>query len=136
MFGSDQPINACFAIMLYNLINNAVKFCGTDKEIIVTLKRRGQKALCQVTDHGVGIPQNELEYIWERYYRSSSNTVRASQGTGLGLSIVKEILTMHKANFGVNSKIGHGTTFWFELEMARQDTQRAYRSLWNSKRKK
>ncbi len=122
--------------VLSNLINNAIKFCGTDKEIIVTLKRRGAKALCQVTDHGVGIPQNELEYIWERYYRSSSNTVRSSQGTGLGLSIVKEILTMHKANFGVNSKIGHGTTFWFELDMSRQDTQRAYRTLWGSKRKK
>ena len=122
--------------VLSNLINNAVKFCGTDKQVIVTLKRRGNKALCQVIDHGVGIPQAELEYIWERYYRASSNMVRSKQGTGLGLSIVKEILTLHKANFGVNSKIGYGTTFWFELDMARQDAVRAYRNLWNSKRKK
>ena len=122
--------------VLSNLINNAVKFCGTDKKIFVTLKRRGTKALCQVTDHGVGIPQNELEYIWERYYRSRSKAVRSSQGTGLGLSIVKEILTLHKANFGVNSKIGHGTTFWFELDMARQESQRMYRNLWGSKRRK
>ena len=66
-------------------------------------------------DHGVGIKADELDHVWERYYRASSNMVRASEGSGLGLSIVKEILTLHKADFGVNSTLGKGTTFWFEL---------------------
>ena len=69
-------------------------------------------------DHGPGIKASELPYIWERYYKSSNNHVRASKSSGLGLSIVKEILTAHNARFGVESKVGRGTTFWFELEVA------------------
>lgn len=98
-----------------NLINNAIKFCGTDKAVIVTLKKRGNRVLCKVTDHGIGIPENELHNIWERYYKASSNNVREIKGSGLGLSIVKEILSLHHSNFGVESKMGYGTTFWFEL---------------------
>lgn len=101
-----------------NLINNALKFCGEDKTVNITLKKKGRKILCQVEDHGVGIPQEELPHIWERYYRASSNMVRSTTGTGLGLSIVKEILTLHNANYGVNSTLGRGTTFWFELNTA------------------
>lgn len=98
-----------------NLINNAIKFCGTDKKVIIKLRNRGGKIICQVIDHGVGIPKDEINHIWERYYKASSNMVRSTKGTGLGLSIVKEILSLHNAKFGVFSKIGHGTTFWFEL---------------------
>lgn len=101
-----------------NLINNALKFCGEDKTVNVTVRKKGRKVLCQVEDHGVGIPPEELPHIWERYYKASSNMVRSTTGTGLGLSIVKEILTLHKSNYGVNSTLGSGTTFWFELNAA------------------
>lgn len=102
-----------------NLINNAVKFCGADKSVVVNLKKRGNRVICKVTDHGIGIPENELQHIWERYYKASSNMVREVKGSGLGLSIVKEILSLHQSNFGVESKIGMGTTFWFELNTRR-----------------
>ena len=69
-------------------------------------------------DHGVGIPGEELPHIWERYYKASSNMARSTTGTGLGLSIVKEILSLHKANYGVDSTLGEGTSFWFELDVA------------------
>ncbi|MCQ4635576.1 HAMP domain-containing histidine kinase [Anaerovorax odorimutans] len=101
-----------------NLINNALKFCGDDKTVNVIIKKRGRHVLCQIQDHGVGIPADELPHIWERYYKASSNMVRSTTGTGLGLSIVKEILSLHKANYGVNSTLGEGTTFWFELDVA------------------
>ncbi len=101
-----------------NLINNALKFCGEDKTVNVSIKRKGGRALCQVQDHGVGIPEEELSHIWERYYKASSNMVRSTTGSGLGLSIVKEILSLHKANYGVDSTLGEGTTFWFELDIA------------------
>jgi signal transduction histidine kinase len=68
-----------------------------------------------VTDKGQGIPEDELEHIWERYYKSSSNHSRNTAGTGLGLSIVKEILLLLKAGFGVTSRPNEGSTFWFEL---------------------
>ena len=100
-----------------NLINNAVKYCGEDKEIIINLKKTGRKARCEVIDHGSGIAPDELSRVWERYYKSSAHHVRQVEGSGLGLSIVKEILNLHKADYGVNSKLGSGSTFWFEMEL-------------------
>lgn len=103
--------------VLSNLINNAVKYCGEDKEIIINLKKTGRKARCEVIDHGSGIAPDELSRVWERYYKSSAHHVRQVEGSGLGLSIVKEILNLHKADYGVNSKLGSGSTFWFEMEL-------------------
>lgn len=100
-----------------NLINNALKFCGDDKTVNVTIKKKSRTALCQIQDHGPGIAPDELKHIWERYYKSSNNMVRTKTGTGLGLSIVKEILSLHKVRYGVNSELGKGTTFWFELPL-------------------
>lgn len=101
-----------------NLINNALKFCGEDKVVNVIIRKKGRHGLCQVQDHGVGIPEDELPHIWERYYKASSNMVRSTTGSGLGLSIVKEILSLHNANYGVDSTLGKGTTFWFELDIS------------------
>jgi signal transduction histidine kinase len=98
-----------------NLLTNAIKYCGADKQIFVNLYRWGRRVHCEVVDHGVGIKPEELSHIWDRYYKTSSNHARSASGSGLGLSIVKEILTMHHAKFGVESKVGKGTTFWFEL---------------------
>lgn len=113
--GDEEKIKQVIA----NLVSNAIKFCGDDGVVIVTIKRHGKFVKLSVTDHGMGIAPDEIEHIWDRYYRSSSNTVRATEGTGLGLSICKEILTLHKADFGVDSTPGRGTTFWFQLEMKR-----------------
>lgn len=110
--------------VISNLVTNAIKFCGDDKTIILTIKKRGKMILCRIEDHGAGIAPSELSHVWERYYKSSSNMVRSAEGTGLGLSIVKEILTLHKVDFGVDSTVGKGTTFWFELpfvKVAKQD---------------
>ena len=65
-----------------------------------------------------GIPEDELPMVWERYYKSSSFHKRAPLGTGLGLSIVKNILALHKARFGVRSRVGSGSCFWFELAVS------------------
>lgn len=105
--------------VLANLINNAVKYCGEDKEIIISLKKSGQKMRCEIIDHGKGIAPDEINHVWERYYKSSTHHVRPTDGSGLGLSIVKEILTLHKANYGVHSKLGKGSTFWFEIELVK-----------------
>ncbi|MCR4601408.1 MAG: HAMP domain-containing histidine kinase, partial [Clostridia bacterium] len=98
-----------------NLIGNAVRYSSDDKYIMVKLTERADSVLCEVVDHGQGIPPEDQESVWDRYYQSSSNHSRTSQGTGLGLSIVKQILIQHKAEFGVRSKLNEGSDFWFEL---------------------
>lgn len=103
--------------VMNNLINNAVKYCGEDKQIIIALKKMGRKVRFEVTDHGEGIAPDEIAHVWEKYYKSSTHHVRPTEGSGLGLSIVKEILILHKADFAVKSKLGKGSTFWFELSL-------------------
>lgn len=102
--------------VLSNLVNNAVRYSGEDKNISITVTEKGDSIRCEVSDAGQGIRSEDLEHIWERYYKSSSNHSRNTMGTGLGLSIVKEILLLHKASFGVTSKLNEGSTFWFALK--------------------
>lgn len=106
--------------VISNLLSNGVKYCGEDKTVIINIRRWGNKVHFEVTDHGVGIKPEELSHIWERYYKTSSNHVRPTRGSGLGLSIVKEILQLHGAKFGVESKVGKGTTVWFELKTSKK----------------
>ncbi len=107
--------------VISNLTNNAVKYCGEDKYIALTIRKIGRKYRLEVSDHGPGIKPEELPHVWERYYKTSTNYVRETSGTGLGLSIVKEILMLHNANYGVESKVGKGSTFWFELDMVKKE---------------
>ena len=104
--------------VISNLLTNAIKYCGTDKKIIINIRRWGNKIHFEIIDHGVGIKPEELDHMWERYYKSSSNHVRSTGGSGLGLSIVSQILNLHGAKYGAESKVGKGTTMWFELPYA------------------
>ena len=119
VYGDENRIKQ----VMSNLINNAVKYCGNDKEIIVNIRKTGKKYRFEVSDHGPGISQEELPHVWDRYYKTSTNYVRPTEGSGLGLSIVKEILTLHHTNYGVTSKLGKGTTFWFELPYIKKERE-------------
>lgn len=103
--------------VIYNLINNAIHYVGEDRAVIVTQVQQGDRVRMIVTDHGCGIPAEELPLIWDRYYRANAAHKRATVGSGLGLSIVKRILEAHGASFGVESEPGVGSSFWFELSM-------------------
>lgn len=102
--------------VISNLVSNAVRYSSNQKSIGIRVRESAGRVRCEVSDSGQGIPVEELEHIWDRYYKSSSNVSRNTSGTGLGLSIVKEILQLHHAKFGVESKVGAGSTFWFELD--------------------
>ncbi len=101
--------------VILNLIDNAVNYTGDDKKVKVSLKLLDKNIRFEVSDSGQGIPEQELPYIWDRYYRTQNSHKRSVAGSGIGLSIVKEILLRHNASFGVESKPNNGTTFWFEL---------------------
>ena len=110
--------------VIYNLINNAVNYTGDDKTVVirqtVTNEPDGPWVLLEVIDTGVGIPAEELPLVWERYYKVHDFHKRANMGTGLGLSIVKNILLLHNAPFGVQSRVGEGSDFWFKLPVVPQ----------------
>lgn len=101
--------------VIYNLINNAINYSGEDKTVIIKLQDKKDTVLVEVIDHGKGIKKEDLELIWDRYYKVDKKYQRNQYGTGLGLSIVKNILISHKVKYGVTSKRGKGTTFYFEL---------------------
>ena len=99
----------------YNLINNA--FTHTKEEgmveIIITNKKNQVKI--EIKDNGEGIAKEDLTHIFERYYKGKRSGEKKEHGIGLGLSIVKNILELHNVEFGVESELGKGTIFWFEL---------------------
>ena len=99
---------------VYNLICNAINYTGEDKKIYVKLKKLDDKIRFEVKDTGKGIKQEEINDIWDKYYRSQK-TKRTVVGSGIGLSIVQNVLSLHNAQFGVISKENEGATFWFEF---------------------
>ena len=103
--------------VIYNLVNNAVNYVGEDKTVIVKQVVTGDRVRVEVIDHGAGIPKDKLDYIWDRYYKVDKMHKSAVIGTGLGLSIVKNILDLHNATYGVESKEGQGSNFWFEMDI-------------------
>lgn len=105
--------------VLYNLISNAANYSGADKVIKIRLYRRGSNARIDVIDSGEGIDVTVLPYIWDRYYKSEKSHRRAEAGTGLGLSIVKSVMSLHPGGiYGVESSVGHGSRFYFELPLS------------------
>lgn len=107
--------------VIYNLVNNAVNYCGDNKSITVRQICYDNRVRIEVVDNGPGIPPEKLKNIWDRYYKVDKSHRSAKIGTGLGLSIVKSVLKLHKAQFGVFSTVGKGTTFWFELYRTNKD---------------
>lgn len=103
--------------VIYNLVNNAINYSGEAKYVKVRQIVSGSIVRIEVIDKGEGIEEDKLKNVWERYYKIDKKHKRAVMGTGLGLSIVKNILKLHNANYGVESKVSKGSTFWFELKI-------------------
>ncbi len=102
--------------VIYNLINNAVNYTGESRRVTVREEIRGERVRISVADEGKGIPPESIPDIFDRYYRVDKVHKRAVKGSGLGLSIVKSVLEAHPAaTYGVDSALGVGSVFWFEL---------------------
>lgn len=102
--------------VIYNLINNAINYTGKDKKVYIKMLKIKNGIRVEVIDTGKGIDDKDIRYIWDKYYKVDKKYKRVSYGTGLGLSIVKNILLLHNFNYGVNSKKGSGTKFYFEVK--------------------
>ena len=102
--------------VIYNLINNAINYTGEDKKVYVKLLKIKNGIRVEVIDTGKGIDDEDINYIWDKYYKVDKKYKRVTYGTGLGLSIVKNILLQHDFDYGVDSKKGIGTKFYFKIK--------------------
>ncbi len=103
---------------IYNLINNAINYTGEDLRVTVRQTVADDHVRISVQDTGEGISEDQIQLIWERYYKVDKVHRSARVGTGLGLSIVKGVLDVHNAKYGVESRRGEGSVFWFELPVS------------------
>ena len=102
--------------VLYNLIDNAIKFSSPDSVIKIESTLKHETVFISVKDTGCGIPKESLTKIWDRFYKIDTSRGKDRKGTGLGLAIVKEIINSHKQNINVISTEGVGTEFIFTLQ--------------------
>ena len=112
VFGDKNKISQ----VIYNLVNNAVNYTGKDNKVYINVIENKKSYLVEIKDTGKGIKEEELNIIWDKYYKNEKNHKRNKVGTGVGLSIVKNILESHQFKYGVTSTINKGTTFYFEIE--------------------
>ena len=104
--------------VLYNLIDNAIKFSHQDSTIYIQTRIKNEKIFVSVKDTGIGIPKDSVKKVFDRFYKSDLSRGKDKKGTGLGLAIVKEIIQAHGENIDVVSTEGVGSEFIFSLPLA------------------
>ena len=107
--------------VLYNLIDNAIKFSDNGKTITIETTEKNDTIFVSVKDEGIGIPKESLKNIFDRFYKTDLSRGKDKKGTGLGLSITKEIIKAHHENINVISTVGVGTEFIFTLPKSKDD---------------
>lgn len=124
--GQEMLVNADVGKIqqvLYNLIDNAIKFSHHDSVIKIETSLKKNKLFVSVKDTGIGIPKDDLKMIWDRFYKSDLSRGKDKKGTGLGLSIVKEIINCHGEHINVISTEGVGSEFIFSLALSAQNEE-------------
>ncbi|MBL8950903.1 MAG: response regulator [Myxococcaceae bacterium] len=96
-----------------NLVSNAIKFTPSGGTVTVKIEPSDERVLTSVADTGPGVPESSVSGLFERFHRAPGQT--STEGTGLGLMIVREIVEAHGGNVGVDTRLGHGSRFWFSL---------------------
>lgn len=103
--------------VLANLISNALKFSQNGSEVVVNGIVEAEQIRFNVSDNGPGIPESQLQKLFQKFQQLDSSDNRKCEGTGLGLAISKALVEQHGGHIGVKSELGRGSTFWFELPL-------------------
>lgn len=118
-FGTDLPFAygdiGLIQRVLDNLIENALRYTPKDGRITLSLSNASDNIMVKVADTGQGIPEDEIEHIFDRFYRLEKNRTASDANAGLGLSIAKRIIDLHGSTIQAASKLEQGTTFSFSL---------------------
>ena len=101
--------------MIINIISNAIKYTPAGGHIDVQMFRDKNRLVTTVTDNGVGIPEKDIEHLFERFYRVEKSRTSDAGGTGLGLAIAKELVEAHGGRISIQSRLNEGTTVRIEL---------------------
>lgn len=104
-----------FRQILNNLLSNSYKYLNPNGKVHVTLEKGKQKIIIKVIDNGIGIPEKDLPYIFDRFYRTDLSRNKNTGGSGIGLTITKTFVEALGGKIYVNSKVNEGTTFTIEL---------------------
>ncbi|MBA3584614.1 MAG: hypothetical protein H0W36_08840, partial [Gemmatimonadetes bacterium] len=116
----DERLEPCFLDgekiyrVYLNLVENAIKF-SNDGEIRVEAQRMGEELEGRVMDHGIGIPPDKLEEVFEAFRQVDASSTRPYQGVGLGLAICKQLIELHGGRIWVESSLGKGSAFRFRV---------------------
>lgn len=124
--GTGRRVEACFDRRLLrhainNLLTNAIKYSPDGSTVTMTLATEGRDAVIQVTDQGIGIPEEDIPRLFEPFHRAGN--VDEFQGTGLGLAIAMQTIDLHKGTISVESRIGEGSTFTVRLPVLRTNPE-------------
>ena len=110
--------------VMYNLLNNALNYTGDDKLVEIIVTEQEKTVLIEIKDTGTGISKDDLNHIWDKYYKINKTYSRVQIGSGIGLSIVKNILDKQGLNYGVKTS-SSGSTFYFEIKKYLDTKKRA-----------
>jgi signal transduction histidine kinase len=122
VYKSFRPVTADvdevkFALALSNLVENAIKYNKPNGWVQVSLNADHKNFYIEVEDSGIGIPEESMNHIFERFYRVDKSHSREIGGTGLGLSITRNVVLMHRGAIKVHSKVGEGTKFVLRMPL-------------------
>lgn len=106
-------------LVFQNLMENAIKYSISGGMVRAVFKKQGGFARCEIIDNGVGIPVNQQERVWQKFFRSDNAKKNQVEGTGLGLFIVKAIVEMSRGKVGFQSQEDKGSVFWFTIPISR-----------------
>ena len=108
-------------LIITNLLDNAIKYSPAGSRVIVTVERQEEMVQISILDSGIGITEDDIDHIFDRFYRANMAEVRDETGTGLGLAVVSGILDAHKGSINVKSKVGEGREFKVHIPIATAD---------------
>ncbi len=114
VLASNEDLDRIFG----NLVSNAIKYTPAGGQVQVSLKRSEREALVQVSDTGIGIPQDCLPHLFKEFYRAPNAKAVQKEGTGLGLAIAKDVVARYQGRITVDSRLGQGTAFTVTLPLA------------------
>ena len=108
-----------------NLMSNAMRYTPHGGWVVVSVDSNRKDAIISVTDTGIGIAEEDIPKVFSRFWRSDVSRERAAGGLGVGLAITKEIIDQHNGTIAIQSELGKGTTFTFNIPLARREQREA-----------